>query len=47
MANLIMFSVFFLPNLLFQCGDTEKNPGSKYSSLSFCHWNLNMITAHD
>ena len=24
----------------------EANPGSKYSSLAFCHWNLNGLTAH-
>ena len=24
----------------------EANPGSKYSSLAFCHWNLNGFTAH-
>ena len=33
-------------NLLIQCGDIETNPGPKYSSLQFCHWNLNGITAH-
>ena len=47
-ANLILFSVFaFFPNLLSQCGDIEKNPGFQYSSLSFSHWNLNGLTAHD
>ena len=46
-AYLILLSVFF-PNLHFQsCGDIEKNPGPKYSCLSFCHWNLNGLTAHD
>ena len=30
-----------------QCGDIEVNPGPKYSSLTFCHWNLNGLTAHD
>ena len=24
----------------------EKNPGPKYSSLTFCPWNLNGLTAH-
>ena len=33
-------------NLLIQCGDIETNPGPKSSSLQFCHWNLNGITAH-
>ena len=27
--------------------DIEENPGPKYSSLTFCHWNLNGFTAHD
>ena len=40
------FQCFFL-NLLPQCGDIDKNPGPKYSSLIFCHWNLNRLTAHD
>ena len=46
-ANHILFSVFFFQNLLSQCGDIEKNPGFQYSSLSFYHWNLNGLTAHD
>ena len=25
----------------------KKNPGPEFSSLKFCHWNLNGITAHD
>ena len=29
------------------CGDIEIYPGSKQSSLTFCHWNLNCIGAHD
>ena len=28
-------------------GDVEQNPGPKYSSLKFCHWNLNGLMAHD
>ena len=35
------------PNLLFCFSDIETNPGPKYSSLTFCHWNLNGLTAHD
>ena len=30
-----------------QCDDIEVNPGPEYSSLTFCHWNLNSLTAHD
>ena len=47
LANFLLFSVSFFQNLLSQCGDIEKNPGPKYSSLRFCHWNLNGLIAHD
>ena len=30
-----------------ESGDTKVNPGPKYSSLNFCHWNLNGLTAHN
>ena len=40
-------SVFCISNLLMRCGHIELNPGPKYSSLTFCHWNLNGLTAHD
>ena len=33
--------------LLCCCGDVEFNPGHKKSSLTFYHWNLNSMTAHD
>ena len=46
-ADLTAFLLFFIQNLLSCCGDIEKNPGSKYSSPTFCHWNLNGVTAHD
>ena len=39
--------LFFIQNLLFYYGDIEENRGPKYSSLTFCHWNLNPLTAHD
>ena len=39
--------MFFIQNLLSCCGDIEENPGPKYSPLTFCHWNLNGLTAHD
>ena len=47
MVKVIILLSFCLPNLLLCCGDIEKNPGPKYSSLKFCHWNLNGLTAHD
>ena len=46
-VKVIIFLLLCLPNLLFCCGDIEKNSGPKYSSLKFCHWNLNGLTAHD
>ena len=42
-----VFLLFFIQNLLFCYGDIEENHGPKYSSLTFCHWNLNPLTAHD
>ena len=32
---------------VFSCGDIESNFGPKYSTLTFCDWNLNGLTAHD
>ena len=46
-ADLTVFSLFFIQNLLSCCGHIEENPGPKYSSLTFCHWNLNGLTTHD
>ena len=42
-----MFFFVFFQKLLTQCGDIEKIPGSRYSFLRFCHWNLHGLTAHD
>ena len=44
-VNILLF--LCLPNLVACCDDIEKNPGPKYSSLKFCHWNSNGLTAHD
>ena len=46
-ADITVFLLFFIQNLLSCCGDIEENPGPKYSSLTFCHWNLNGLTAYD
>ena len=46
-AKITIFLVLCIPSLLFRCGDIEKNSGPKYSSLTFSHWNLNGLTAHD
>ena len=45
--HITVFLLFFIQNLLSCCGDIEENPGPRYSSLTFCHWNLNRLTAHD
>ena len=47
MVKVIIFLSICLPNILLCCGDIEKNPGPKNSSLNFCHWNLNSPTAPD
>ena len=47
MTKIVIFLFLCLPNLLFRCDDIEVNLGPKYSSLTFCHWNLNGLTAHD
>ena len=47
MVKVIMLLSLCLPNLLLCCDDIEKNPGPKYSSLNFCHWNLNGLKAQD
>ena len=46
-ADITVFFLFPIQNLLSCCGDIEKNPGPKYSSLTFCNWNLNGLTAHE
>ena len=47
MVKVIIFLSLCLPSLLLCCGDIQKNPGPKYTSLKFCHWNLNGLRAHD
>ena len=46
-ADITVFLLFLIQNFLSCCGDIEENPGPKYSSLTFCHWNLKGLTAHD
>ena len=46
-TKVIVFLFLCITNLLSQCGDTETNPGPRFSSLTFCHWNLHGLTAHD
>ena len=48
-VKLTIFLVLCIPSLLFRCGAIEKNSGTKYSPLAFCHWNLNLndLTVHD
>ena len=45
LPNIFLF--FCIVNLLCCCADIEINPGLKYLSLNFCHWNSNGLTAHD
>ena len=47
--SFISLEIFFaFKLLLILCGDIEVNPGpGHWTSLSFCHWNLNRISAHD
>ena len=47
MVKVIILLSICVPNLLFCCGDIEKYPGPKYSSLKFSHLNLNGFTAHN
>ena len=47
MAKIVISLFLCLSNLLFRCSDTKANPGPKNSSLIFCRWNLNGLTAHD
>ena len=42
-----VLALLYIKILLYCCGDIELNPGPKQSSLTFCHWNLNGIAAHD
>ena len=46
MTKIAIFLFLCYPTLLFRCGNIEASIGSKYSSLTFCHWNLNYLTAH-
>ena len=39
--------LLYIKILLYCCGDIEINPGPKRSSLTFCHWNLNGVAAHE
>ena len=46
----VVYSTYFLHILLLQYGDIETNPGpqkEKKKNLSFCHWNVNSLIAHN
>ena len=45
-ADITVFLLFFIQILLPCRGVIEQNPGPKYSSLPFYHWNSNGLTAH-
>ena len=44
---MLIYFLLYIKILLYFCGDTEINPGPKRSSLTFCHWNLNGVAAHE
>ena len=41
------FLFLCITSLLSQCDGIETNLGPRFSSWTFCHWNLNSLTAHD
>ena len=45
LLNIFLF--ICIVSLLCCCGNIETNLRPKYSSLTFCHWNLNGVKAHD
>ena len=45
-AKITLLLGLCIPIPLCCCGDIEKISGPKYSPLTFCHWNLNGLTAH-
>ena len=47
MVKTFIFLSLCVSNLLMQCGDIGLNPGPQYSSLTFCHGNLNGLTVND
>ena len=47
MTKITIFLLICFWNLLFRCSDIEANPDPKYSSLTFCYWNLNGLKAHN
>ena len=48
--SLFFFLILYFCYILLTHGDTKVNPGPKSNcstSFSFCHWNLNSLTAHN
>ena len=41
------FYSFFSENLLLLHGDIEANPGPNKKYFTVCHWNVNILTAHN
>ena len=46
-GNVEILYLIYMKGLLNCCGAIEINPGPNKSPLTFCHWNLNGIAAHD
>ena len=47
MTKIATFFFLCLLSPFFRCSDTEANTGTKSSSLTICHWNLNDLTTLD
>ena len=45
LPNIYLF--ICIVNLLCRCGGIKTKSGPTYSPLTFCHWNVNGLTAHD
>ena len=46
-TKIIIFLFLCITSVLSQSGDIEANPVPRFSFLTFYHWNLNSLTAHD
>ena len=47
LADVEILFLLYIKILLYFCGDTDINPGPTRSSLTFYHWNLNGVAAHE
>ena len=47
LADVEILFLLYIKILLYFCGGAEINPCPKQSSLTFCHWSLNGVAAHE